>query len=89
MAHLILPDGTTQEIFPSGNRFTLSELQKLVGGYIERIRLPDGSCLVVDEEGKPKCLAFNAQATLLAQLPGDDVVGPAVLLIAKEQQGVF
>lgn len=89
MATLILQDGTTLDILPEGKRFTLSELQKLVGGYIECIRLSDGSCLVVDEEGKPKGLPINAQATLLAQLPGDFVVGPAVRLSAKEQQGVF
>lgn len=33
---------------------TLKEMQKIVGGYIEAIYLPDGLVMVCDEEGKVK-----------------------------------
>lgn len=89
MALLIQPNGDTQEIQPQGKSFTIKELQGLVGGYIVRVRLADGRCLVVDEDGLPKQLPLNRAATELAQLPGDVLVGPAVVLTAQEQKGVF
>lgn len=89
MAQLIQPNGDTSEVQPHGRSFTLQELQELVGGYVVRVRLSDGRCLVVDEDGLPKQLPLNRTATELAQLPGDFIVGRAVLLTAQEQKEVF
>lgn len=88
MAQLIQPDGTTQEVQPQGKCLTLRELQRLVSGYIQFIHLADGRWLAVDEDGKPKHLPINVQATAMAALPGDFIVGTAVVLSAAERKGV-
>lgn len=56
---------------------TLEEAQKFVGGYVELHTLPDGSQLLVNEEGRLQDLSFNEYASLLA---GKLLVGPAILL---------
>jgi hypothetical protein len=89
MAQLIHPNGTTQAIRPQGKSFTIKELQRLIGGYVVRVPLRDGQCLLVDEDGLPRQLPLNRAATKLAHLPGDVIVGKAVLLTAQEQKGVF
>lgn len=89
MAQLLLTSGETREVLPKGKSFTLRELQGIIGGYVVRVPLQDGRCLVVDEDGLPKQLPLNHAATKLAQLPGDFIVGKAVLLTAQEQKGVF
>jgi hypothetical protein len=88
MAQLIQPDGTTQEVQPQGKHFTLQYLQRLVGGYVQFIRLADGWWLAVDEDGKLKRLPINAQATVMAALSGDFIVGTAVVLSAAERKEV-
>ncbi len=88
MALLIQADGTTQEVQPQGKHFTLQDLQRLVGGYIEFIHLADERWLAVDEDGKPNRLPINVQATALAALPGEYIVGTAVVLSAAERKGV-
>lgn len=49
---------------------TLNGLQEAVGGHIETAYIPglDGLVLVIDEEGKLKCLPYNFR------LPWDDVI---------------
>lgn len=63
MATLIKPDGTVSEVLPAnGATFTLKEMQRCVGGYIEIIRV--GSALyVLNEEGKLLGLPPNVPAT--------------------------
>lgn len=89
MATLIAPDRVPESITPANGRtFTLPELQALVGGYIEALRLPDGvRWLFLNEDGKRLKLAYNDAATVLMhQLlrPDDYIVGPAVLCTPLE-----
>lgn len=57
----------------------LSELQSIVGGYIERIHLPlmKGYCLIVNEEGLIYGLPVNPYHVPLQSQP---FVGDAVLM---------
>lgn len=56
---------------------TLEEVQKIVGGWVELVTLPDGNQLLVDEEGLLKGKRVNEAASLLA---GKIIVGEAVIL---------
>lgn len=47
----------------NGKTFELSELQEIVGGYIEIVNLRDGRMMVLNEEGKMYGLAINNNAT--------------------------
>lgn len=65
----------------NGERFTLGEMQRLVGGYVEMVpRLTCGKSLkmYVDEDGLLKQLPVNGLASHLAQqtIVGDVVVCP-------------
>lgn len=77
MATLLHTDGTATELAPrNGQRFTLAELQEVVGGYIEIVlrgrAIPRGSCLVVNEEGMLDGLPVNERASEMA---GQTIVG--------------
>lgn len=77
---LIRVDGTVETFLPSkGKKFSLEEVQKLVGGYVERLRVPEpgGAVLLVDEEGIPKGLPLNRNASEVA---GREIYGDALLL---------
>jgi hypothetical protein len=74
MAHLIKPDGTVEELKPAkGKMFTLEELQKVVGGYLEHVKLGGPVNIAgvkyhqcfVNEDGKRMQLEFNYEATAL------------------------
>lgn len=95
MATLLLPDGSGQLLRPADaerGKFTLAELQRAVGGYVEMVKLPghpERAFLLVDEDGKRKGLPVNGQATRLAHdcraiWPSDQIVGPALLLTSQE-----
>lgn len=63
----------------------LDSLQKEVGGYIEVVHpkyLPEGLCMVVDDEGRLKGSAINNIASVLYGTPehGQTIVGNAVIL---------
>ena len=63
----------------------LHSLQKEVGGYIEVVHpkyLPEGLCMVVDDEGRLKGSAVNNIASVLYGTPehGQPIVGNAVIL---------
>jgi hypothetical protein len=76
-----------------GETFHLEELQELVGGYVENVRLPDPeppatsswraspwpsyTDLLVHEDAKIKGWPVNHLATMLW---GDTVAGPALLM---------
>jgi hypothetical protein len=66
----------------NGTDFSLEELQQMVGGHIEIVRLSSGYIIVIDEEGKLKGKPVNAPASLLYDIsyPGidDAIVGTAV-----------
>jgi len=75
---LILPDGSRRTIQPhNGIDFTLTELQKLVDGFIEVVRTEENNILVVNEEGLMHGLKLNMTASTLA---GRYIVGPAVYM---------
>jgi Domain of unknown function (DUF3846) len=88
MATLLKADGTEQEVTPRwGKKFTLEELQKLVGGYIEPIKLPSGYMLV-NEDGRGKRLPENALATKrlheIFKRPVITMLGDCLLVSRKE-----
>lgn len=51
----------------NGTDFSLEELQKIVGGYIEIVNLNEEYIMVVNEEGKLLGLPINSGATIMAQ----------------------
>jgi len=79
MATLYKTTGEKVEISPkNGKRFTLRELQELVGGFVEYIHLK-GQVLIVNEDGRLMDLPVNHGATQLARQFGYDfIVGDAI-----------
>ena len=83
----------------NGHTFTLTELQTLVGGYIEVVPLrpgpgrPGRTYLVLNEDGKRLNLPYNSAATYLLEYQavvvplGDVVVGDAVVCTHRELEG--
>jgi hypothetical protein len=82
MIYRIDPDGTRSTHTPKGKRWTLEELQSLVGGYIEAISLPSGNVALMDEDGRMRRLPLNPTASALVgrALVGPIVIGPASIL---------
>ncbi len=84
-AQLIKASGEKSDFIPAtGKRFTLEELQKAVGGYIEIMYLKD-RVMIMNEEAKLKVgMNPNAAATELASgkigswevILGDIVLAP-------------
>ena len=85
MATLYKMDGTVQEVKPAkGKAFTIEEMQKLVGGYVElipSIYRPKGKLVLVDEDGIPRKKGFNIR---VSQLLGIALVGDVVICEKKE-----
>lgn len=86
MATLIKADGGREKLVPAnGKKFKLEEMQKAVGGYLEKVRLAPGNGhrhLFCNEEGKLKKLRYNVEATRLmdpAHMRGDYIAGDALL----------
>ena len=73
---VIRPDGATTYI--EGKELSLEELQKLVGGYVEMVKLyrQEFHTMWVNEEGYRLELPPNPKASLMA---GHALVGTAVL----------
>ena len=83
MALLIEANGSEQTIHPQNKkRFSLEELQKFVGGYIERVPTQEPKDFLVNEEGLLKRLPMNGKASTLV---GQMVVGPLVVFEGKER----
>lgn len=75
---------------PKGKTFSLEELQKFVGGYIEIVHVADGKlCMVVNEEGKINHLPMNPVATrlfsVLAPAPINDFIVGNVLICGSDE----
>ena len=88
MATLIKSDGKMNEFTPqSGVKFTLEELQKAVGGYIEIVHIDKDFDMVVNEEGKLLCLPINETATRLYRRVRytDDLIVGDVLICNKQE----
>lgn len=63
-AKIIYTDKEAEDYTPkNGKTFGLTEMQEIIGGYVEPIRLNDGRMIIVDEDGKSKGKAVNIPAT--------------------------
>ena len=81
MAKLYRVTGTVETVEPVNKTdFTLEELQKIVGGYIEVVPVFGNKLIVVDEDGRMKNYKHNKTASLLVygQVIGD-IVGDMLL----------
>ena len=82
-AKIIYTDKETEDYTPkNGKTFGLTEMQEIVGGYVEPIRLNDGRMIIVDEEGKSKNKAVNIPATNIMRrdhFTTDYIVGTAIV----------
>ena len=82
-ARIIYTDKEAEEYTPkNGKTFALTEMQEIVGGYIEPIRLNDGRMIIVDEDGKSKDKAVNIPATNILRrdhYTTDYIVGTAIV----------
>lgn len=87
MATLIKPHGVIAKVTPAnGKKFTLQELQFLVGGYVEPIRMGKGMTMLVDEDGHAKELPVNEDASRRVLLPLL-IVGNA-LIVSRKESGI-
>ena len=82
-AKIIYTDKEAEDYTPkNGKTFELDELQGIVGGWIEIVRLKDGRIIVIDEEGKSKDKAVNIPATNILRrdhYTTDYIVGTAIV----------
>ena len=78
VSYLFKTDLSSDKVTPAnGENFTLEELQEMVGGYIELVRVPNKPSmrLVVNEDGRMKGLPLNHMATGIF---GSEIVGDAL-----------
>ena len=82
MTSLYMTDGRVKIVHPAnGAHWTLSELQALVGGYIQIVGTVDGRFMVINDNGKLEDLIPNALATRLYIYGREDyIAGPAVVV---------
>ena len=82
-AKIIYTDKEAEDYTPkNGKTFELDELQGIVDGCIEIIRLRDGRIIVIDEEGKLNGKAVNIPATNILRrdhYTTDYIVGTAIV----------
>ena len=82
-AKIIYTDKEAEDYTPkNGKTFTLTEMQEIIGGYVEPIRLNDGRMIIVDEDGKSKDKAVNIPATNILRrdhYTTDYIVGTAIV----------
>ena len=82
-AKIIYTDKEAEDYTPkNGKTFELTEMQEIVGGYVEPIRLNDGRMIIVDEEGKSKDKTVNIPATNILRrdhFTTDYIVGTAIV----------
>ena len=83
---IVKTDGSKNVITPkNGKKFELEELQEIVGGYIQAIRLSESQSMIVNENGKLYNLEHNAEASVIAHsekaiFDTDFIVGDAVIV---------
>ena len=82
-AKIIYTDKKAEDYTPKkGKTFGLTEMQEIIGGYVEPIRLKDGRMIIVDEDGKSKGKAVNIPATNILRrdhYTTDYIVGTAIV----------
>ena len=63
-AKIIYTDKEAEDYTPkNGRTFELEEMQEIIGGYIEIVRLNDGRIIIVNEDGLNLNLPVNIEAT--------------------------
>jgi hypothetical protein len=86
-ANYIKECGKTIAVVPSNAKaFTLEEMQKFVGGYIQMIHLKNGDIMVINEEGKLNAFRVNDKATEFFQKDFgeiDVIVGNVLITSSK------
>ena len=82
-AKIIYTDKEAEDYTPkNGKTFALTEMQEIIGGYVEPIRLNDGRMIIVDEDGKSKGKAVNIPTTNILRrdhYTTDYIVGTAIV----------
>ena len=81
-AKIYKTDGTILEVEPKNKHdFSLEELQRIVGGYIEILHIGNDKIMVIDEEGKLKEKPANEAATMFFMQAGyyDTIVGDVLV----------
>ena len=82
-AKIIYTDKEAEDYTPkNGKTFELEELQGIVDGNFEIVRLKDGRIIIVDEDGKLKNKAVNIPATNILRrdhYTTDYIVGTAIV----------
>ena len=82
-AKIIYTDKEAEDYTPkNGKTFELDELQGIVDGNFEIVRLRDGRIIIVDEDGKSKDKAVNIPATNIMRrdhYTTDYIVGTAIV----------
>ena len=77
MAQIYRVGEKPQTISPkNGHKFELEELWSLIGGYVETWNIGHGAVMLYDEDGHPKGLPVNPEASRIAGFP---VVGTAIV----------
>lgn len=83
VGRIIRANGRVELVEPKdGKKFSLDELQAVVGGYIELVRLSRGRDMWINEEGKLNELPINLAATKLwheVYGPNDIIVGDVMV----------
>lgn len=65
-ALLIKADGTRQTVIPRNQKkFSLEEMQKMVGGYIEMVSIKDRLTMIINEESAINGSPRNEEASRL------------------------
>ena len=83
---IVKTDGSKHVITPkNGKNFELEELQEIVGGYIQAIRLSESQSMIVNENGKLYNLEHNAEASVIAHsyraiFDNDFIVGDVAII---------
>lgn len=78
-------DGSETCVAPdNGTDFSIYEMQSIVGGYIELVKLGSGKIMIVNEEGKINQLPMNTKATQICQLHGINEVIVGDVLVCDE-----
>ena len=66
---------TIKRVTDKKEKISLESAQNTVGGYVERVRCPDGTVLLVNEEGRLNGLPVNEKASAIA---GQMIVGNVI-----------
>ena len=66
---------TIKKVTDKKEEISLKSAQETVGGYVERVVCPDGSILLVNEEGLLHGLPVNKEASAIA---GQTIVGNVI-----------